>query len=236
VRFVRGRGDAPPGGRSAIGGGAAVTAVFRAAPATIAIAAFTVIVSLIVTLLGLEPQGALYAGFVPGRASLGLAGDIPGLAPVVLTPITSTLVHGGPLHLLFNMVTLVFCGVAVERALGARGIVGLYLLGAYAACAAQWAVDPASPVPMIGASGAASAIVGAYALLYGRQRARSIGPVPGWLLHILWLLAAWTLLNLAVGVLSAQSGMPIAAAAHVGGFLVGLALCRPLLLWRWRGA
>jgi len=213
-----------------------VNSVFRDAPATMAIAIVTALVSLTITLLGLEPHAALYAGFVPGRASLGLAGDIPGLAPVALTPLTSTLVHGGPLHLTFNLVTLVFCGVAAERALGARGVLGLYLLGAYAACAAQWAVAPASPVPMIGASGAASALVGAYALLYGRQRTRDVGPVPGWLLHVLWLLAAWTLLNLAIGVLSAQSGTPIAAAAHVGGFIVGLALCRPLLLWRWRGA
>lgn len=211
-------------------------AVFRSAPATVAIAAVTAIVSLIVTLLGLEQHAALYAGFVPGRASLGLAGDIPGLAPVALTPLTSTLVHGGPLHLIFNLITLVFCGIAVERALGARGVVGLYLIGAYAACFAQWAVEPASPIPMIGASGAASALVGAYALLYGRQRTRDLGPVPGWLLHVAWLLVAWTLLNLAIGVLSAQSGMPIAAAAHVGGFLAGLVLCRPLLLWRWRGA
>lgn len=210
--------------------------VFRSAPATITIAGATAIVSLIVTLLGLEPHAALYAGFVPARASLGMAGDVPGLAPVVLTPLTSTLVHGGPLHLLFNVVTLLFCGVAVERALGARGIVGLYLPGAYVACLAQWAVEPASVIPMIGASGAASALVGAYALLYGRQRTRDIGPIPGWLLHVAWLLVAWTLLNLAIGVLSAGSGMPIAAAAHVGGFVVGLVLCRPLLLWRWRGA
>ncbi|MBM3928199.1 MAG: rhomboid family intramembrane serine protease [Sphingomonadales bacterium] len=209
---------------------------FRSAPATILIAGLTAVVSLIVMVLGLTSHAALYAGFMPARASLGLAGDIPGLAPVILTPLTATLVHGGLLHLTFNLVTLVYCGVATERALGGRGIVVLYLLGAYAACVAQWAVGPQSVVPMIGASGAASAIIGAYALLYGRTRAKTIGPVPGWLLHVLWLLAAWTVLNLAIGVLSVQAGMPIAAAAHIGGFLLGVILCRPLLLWRWRGA
>ena len=209
---------------------------FKAAPATIAIAAVTALVSLIVTLLGLEQHAALYAGFMPARASLGFGGDVAGLAPVVLTPLTSALIHGGLVHLAFNMVTLVYCGVATERALGARGIAILYLIGAYAACGAQWAVEPASILPMIGASGAASAIVGAYALLYGRQRTRDIGPFPAWLLHVAWLLAAWTILNLVVGALSRQAGMPIAAAAHVGGFLAGLALCRPLLLWRWRSA
>ncbi|KQN26155.1 protease [Sphingomonas sp. Leaf33] len=209
---------------------------FKAAPATFVIAGVTAIISLIVTLFGFEPQATLYAGFIPGRASLVLAGDVPGLAPVVLTPLTATLVHGGPLHLLFNLVTLVYCGIATERALGSRGVVVLYLLGAYAACVAQWVVGPQSPVPMIGASGAASAIVGAYALLYGRQKTQDVGPVPGWLIHVGWLLVAWSLLNLAIGVLSAQTGMPIAAAAHIGGFVLGLALCRPLLLWNWRGA
>lgn len=140
------------------------------------------------------------------------------------------------MHLTFNLVTLLFCGIAVERVTGWAGVVVLYLVGAYAAAAAQWAVDPQSVVPMIGASGAASALVGAYALLYGRARTRDIGPVPGWLLHVLWLLAAWTVLNLAIGLLSVQAGMPIAAAAHIGGFLAGLVLCRPLLLWRWRRA
>ncbi|WP_326524288.1 rhomboid family intramembrane serine protease [Sphingomonas sp.] len=213
-----------------------MNAAIRTAPATILIAGVTAVVSLLVTLFGYEQHAALYAGFMPARASLGFGGDVPGLVPVMLTPLTSALVHGGPLHLLFNLVMLVFCGVAAERALGARGIVVLYLAGAYAACAAQWLVEPQSPVPMIGASGAASAIVGAYALLYGRQKTRDFGPVPGWLLHVAWLFAAWTALNLAVGVLAWQSGIGIAAAAHVGGFLAGLILCRPLLLWRWRGA
>lgn len=210
--------------------------IYKRAPATVTIAVVTAVVSLLITLLGLDQHAALYAGFMPARASLGFAGDVPGLVPNILTPLSSALVHGGFLHLAFNLVMLVYTGVAAERAIGARGIVVLYLVGAYAACAAQWAAAPESTVPMIGASGAISAIVGAYALLYGNARTRDIGPMPAWLLHVAWLLAAWTVLNLAVGLLSAQAGMPIAAAAHIGGFIAGLALCRPLLLWRWRGA
>jgi membrane associated rhomboid family serine protease len=148
----------------------------------------------------------------------------------------ATLIHGGLAHLAMNMLMLDYIGVMVERALGSRGVIVLYLVGAYAACAGQWLPDPRSTVPMIGASGAVSALVGAYALLYGRRKTRDVGPVPAWLLHVLWLLAAWAVLNLLVGVLSAQMGMPIAAAAHIGGFVAGLALCRPLLMWRWRGA
>ncbi|MFD1787283.1 rhomboid family intramembrane serine protease [Sphingomonas floccifaciens] len=209
---------------------------YRVAPATVTIAVLTAAISLFVMIFRLSQYTALAAGFIPARASMGFAGEAPGLVPNILTPLTSTVLHGGLLHLAFNLVTLVFCGVGVERALGGRGMVVLYVLGAYAACLAQWAVGPGSPVPMIGASGAASAIVGAYALLYGRQRTKDVGPIPAWLLHVLWLLAAWTLLNLAMGVLSLQAGMPIAAAAHIGGFILGVALCRPLLLWRWRKA
>ena len=210
--------------------------ILKSAPATVAIAAITALVSFAITLLGLEPRAALYAGFMPARASLGFNGDVAGLVPTVLTPLSSALVHGGFTHLAFNLITLIYCGIATERALGAKGVVALYLLGAYSACVAQWGVEPESTIPMIGASGAASAVVGAYSLLYGRQRTKDLGPMPAWLLHVLWLLVAWTLLNVAMGVLSMQAGTPIAAAAHVGGFLAGLALCRPLLLWRWRGA
>ncbi len=201
-----------------------------------AIAAVTAFVSLAATLSGYEAHATIYAGFIPVRATLGMAGDVGGLLPVALTPLGAALIHGGVIHLIFNLVMLVFTGVAVERALGSRGIVALYLIGAYAACLGQWMIEPRSAVPMIGASGAVSAIVGAYALLYGQRRPRDVGPVPGWLLHVAWLLVAWTLLNLAVGLVSIQAGMPIAAGAHIGGFIAGLALCRPLLLWRWRQA
>lgn len=201
-----------------------------------AIAALTVIASLLVTATGFEMVAADVGGFVPVRVGLALAGPDQGTIPVWLTPFTSALVHAGILHLMFNLVMLVYAGVATERALGSRGIVVLYLVGAVAACAAQWLPDPTSAQPMIGASGAVSALVGAYSLLYGRQKTRDLGPIPAWVLHVLWLLAAWTALNLAVGLISASTGTPIAAAAHIGGFIAGLALCRPLLLWRWRRA
>ena len=208
----------------------------RHAPATLIVAGLTILASLFVILTGQDQAAALYAGFIPARLSMGSAGAMPGLLPVALTPLSATFVHGGLLHLVFNMVMLVFTGVATERALGAKGVVVLYLVGAFAAAAAQWIADPASPAPMIGASGAVSALVGAYSLLYGRQRTRDVGPVPGWLLHVLWLAVAWTILNLMVGVLSVRAGMPVAAAAHIGGFVAGLALCRPLLMWNWRSA
>jgi membrane associated rhomboid family serine protease len=208
----------------------------RAAPATFAIVAITTLVSLLITLTGHEPHATLYMGFVPGRASLGWAGNIPGLMPVLLTPLTATLVHGGLLHLGMNMAMLAFTGIPVERAVGRRGIVALYVIGAYAAAFVQWLPDPRAVSPMIGASGAAAAIIGAYAMLYGRSRARAIGPLPVRLVNALWLAVAWSVLNLLVAAVAETAGVGIAAGAHIGGFIAGLALVYPLVAWRWRGA
>ena len=91
-------------------------------------------------------------------------------------------------------------------------------------------------VPMIGASGAISAIVGAYAILYGRPRESKLSPKVARWVHIAWLAAAWTGLQLLVGYASRLNGTGIAAGAHIGGFLAGLLMARPLLRWRYRSA
>jgi membrane associated rhomboid family serine protease len=202
--------------------------------ATITLAAATSAAWLITTTLGLDLQAAYLAGFIPAR--VGTLAAVPGAVPVALTPLTATLVHGGIIHLGFNMLMLVFCGRMVEAALGRWGIVLLYLLGAYAAAAAQFAVDPASAVPMIGASGAISALVGAYALLFGQRRATAIGPISGEIVHVLWLAAAWIGLQLLLNFAATGEGAMIATAAHVGGFVLGLLLARPILRFRYRNA
>lgn len=203
--------------------------------ATLAIAAVTVVVSLAISFLRLEDWASIFAGFIPARASGTL--DIYDALPVWITPLSATLVHGGLLHLGFNTLMLVYAGSQTEKAVGAGGIVVLYLVGAFAAAGAQWMAGPLEQVRMIGASGAISALMGAYSLLYGRNsRARAIGPIPATAVHVIWLAAAWTGINLLVGLLSRGAGMPIAAAAHIGGFIAGLALARPLLMMRWRGA
>jgi membrane associated rhomboid family serine protease len=117
----------------------------------------------------------------------------------------------------------------------------LYLVGAYAAAAAEFAIDPHSPVVMIGASGAGSAVIGAYALLYSRRQLKGWGPISGQWLQVLWLAVAWigiqALLDYsAFGMPGMPAGGAIATPAHVGGFLAGLVLARPLLLFRYRGA
>jgi len=202
--------------------------------ATITLVAVTSLAWLIASSGGLVDVTAMIAGFIPARASGAPA--VPGALPFFITPLSATLVHAGIIHLGFNMLMLGFCGRMVEVALGRWGVILLYLLGAYAAAAAQYAVDPSSTLPMVGASGAISALVGAYALLFGQRRAKALGPIPAEIVHIFWLAAAWIGLQLLLNYAATGEGAMIATAAHVGGFIVGLVLARPILRFRYRNA
>lgn len=209
--------------------------------ATAIITIVTIIVSAFLLLANALPYWAINAGFIPLRMTdLGIPSDHMFAIPSLATPLTATLIHGGWAHIALNLVMLVYCGQFVERALGPLGLVILYVVGAYAAAAGHWAFGPESTAPMIGASGAISAVVGAYALLYGERRAQAIGPVPAGVVHVVWLAAAWIGIQLLMGLAgfgaSVGASGPIAIGAHIGGFLAGLVLARPLLLWHYRAA
>ena len=90
---------------------------------------------------------------------------------------------------------------------------------------------------MIGASGAVSAVVGAYALLYSQRRgvAATSGRFGHWL-QVAWLAAAWIAVQLLIALATTVTQIGIAVAAHIGGFIAGLLLARPLLMWRYRKA
>ncbi|HEX8302321.1 rhomboid family intramembrane serine protease [Sphingomonas sp.] len=208
----------------------------RRITATGAIVAVTVLASILVSLANIEMEASIRGGFIPARLS-GVI-DFTGVAavPALLTPLSCTLLHAGLFHLGMNMLMLVVTGQPTEKTLGPWGLAILYVVGAYAAAAAQWLVDPVSVIPMIGASGAASAVVGAYSLLFGRSRAKAIGPISAQAVHVIWLALAWTAINLLSAFAFLGAGIAVAAAAHIGGFLVGLALAKPLLRWRWRNA
>jgi membrane associated rhomboid family serine protease len=202
--------------------------------ATTIIASITALFSLGILLLGGVERAATLMGFIPARLSGALT--LSPAVPAVLTPLSATIVHGSVLHLAMNLILLVWCGKAVERIVGAGSTVLLYLVGAFVAAGAQYLVDPHSLVPMIGASGAISALIGAFALTYGRPKALVKSPWLNRALNLAWLLAAWIVLQLMVAFLLGQQGLLLATPAHVGGFLAGLALHRPLLLWRYRHA
>ena len=206
---------------------------WRNARLTMGIALVTTVVWLVLELPNLDEWAHLGGGFWPARP----AGD-EGMVPFWLTPLTAAFLHVNFLHLAFNLLMLVFCGRPVESVLGPVGIAILYLVGAYAAAGAQYALDPTAAIPMIGASGAISAVLGAYAMLFGRNKVKIGNPTLALWLNALWLMAAWVILNAAVAFAVSMSlvGIQLAAGAHVGGFLVGILLAYPLLLLRYRGA
>ena len=202
--------------------------------ATNIIVALTALAWLIAAALGQSEKAAYVLGFIPGRFS-GAALPFP-TAPAFLTPLTATLVHSGLIHLGFNLLILVWCGAAVERVLGTTGLVVLYVVGAYAAAAAQWGVNPHATVPVVGASGAISAVMGAFALSFGRAKAFTSNLRINRWINVAWLLIAWIVLQMMMGWLAGGQGYLLATPAHVGGFAAGLLLQRPLLLWRYRKA
>jgi len=207
--------------------------VLRLNSATAIIAIVTVAVSAIAILGGLD-YSAVFAGFIPARLS-GLI-DLTGALPAWITPLSSALIHGGWLHLFINMLMLVFAGSQVERVIGGAGLLFAYVIGAVVAALAQFLFDPSSPIPMIGASGAISALFGLYALFFGRPKQVTRNMRLNRWIHVLWLLATWVILQWMVAYMAGGQGVMLATPAHIGGFIAGLLLQRPLLLWKYRKA
>ncbi|WP_428680586.1 rhomboid family intramembrane serine protease [Sphingopyxis sp.] len=202
------------------------------APLVTGYALLCVVLFILLWITGYQVDAIVRAGFVPGRFGADLILPPGAMVPFALTPLTSAFLHGGWLHLIFNMVMLLYIGRQLEAPLGSKAIAVLLLLGAYAGALAQFLADPQSAVPMIGASGAISALVAVFALIFSRTKTSAIGPIPAHWVRALWLAAAWILIQIALGLSGGGGFGAIAIWAHIGGFLAGLALARPLLRWR----
>jgi membrane associated rhomboid family serine protease len=182
-------------------------------------------------------------GELTGRAPLGF--EVPlsrsldciiDNAPINLfTPITSMFLHGGWGHILGNCLFFWVFGNNVEDSMGRFRFLIFYLLCGLIAAGAHVAIDPASPIPTVGASGAISGILGAYLVLYPRVRVNllviiiviiRIIPVPAWL-----VLVYWFGLQLVMGLPQLTSIRPdasggVAVWAHIGGFVAGVVLIK----------
>ncbi len=166
-------------------------------------------------------------------------GDPSGLGEP-LTVITSAFIHGGWLHLAGNMLYLWVFGDNVEDALGHVRYLLFYLVAAVGAVALQVAIDQNGTIPMVGASGAISGVLGAYLVLYPTA---TIGVLIPWFwffgtfpVPAAFLIGFWFLLQLFSGVASIGTATGVsegvAVWAHVGGFAVGfliVLLLRPLI-------
>lgn len=198
--------------------------------------------------LGLQASGgdeALNAfittwGVVP--ADLSAAWAAGGILTVeTATLITSQFLHGGWLHLLGNLLFLWIFANNIEDDLGRPAFLAFYLGGGIVAALTQVAIDPASTVPMIGASGAIAAVLGGYIVLYPRARITSLVFL-GFFYQLIdvpavVVLGFWFVLQLidalaSLGVAGTSGG--VALFAHIGGFIAGVVAARLLLAFRRR--
>lgn len=157
----------------------------------------------------------------------------PGYGKIpALSALTSMFLHAGWLHLLGNMLFLYVFGNNVEERMGRVGFLLFYLLGGAVAAYGFALADPGSTVPMVGASGAVSAVLGAYLALWPRARVWSLVPVlffiplrlPAWLVLGLWFVLQYVY---AAGYATSGAG-GVAYLAHVLGFVFGFLVALPL--------
>jgi membrane associated rhomboid family serine protease len=152
-----------------------------------------------------------------------------------LTPVISIFLHGSWAHILGNALFFWIFGNNVEDVMGRVRFLVFYLICGLAAAATHIAVDPASPVPTVGASGAISGVMGAYLVLFPRVRVRMFFffvifwrffAVPAWLVLIWWF--ATQLLSGLPEVIAPNPELAggVAFWAHVGGFVAGAALVK----------
>ncbi len=167
-------------------------------------------------------------GFIPallfGQATWA---DGMGLIPSWTTLITSMFLHGGIMHLAGNMLYLWIFGNNIEDVMGHARFLAFYLLCGFIAAMAQALPDTASTIPMIGASGAISGVLGAYLVLFPKAQVQVIIPIGFFIMRTLsagWLLGLWIAFQVISGLASDPSGGGVAWWAHVGGFVAGMAL------------
>lgn len=175
-------------------------------------------------------QQAVYAfGFIP--ATVFLDADLPpdiAVIPPELTVFSSMFLHGSIMHIAGNMLYLWIFGNNVEDALGKSRFIVFYLVTGVAAAFAQGVAAPASEIPMIGASGAISGVLGAYLLLFPHARVLCLIPL-GIVLYpvriaAVFVLGLYLVLQIGSALLANPDEPGVAFLAHIGGFVAGMAL------------
>jgi membrane associated rhomboid family serine protease len=131
--------------------------------------------------------------------------------------------HGDIMHIFGNMLFLFIFGDNLENAIGHIRYLVFYLLCGFAAAVAQIIMGPDSIIPMLGASGAISGVLGGYILLFPRRNVRAIifnfvTTVPAFV-----AIGIWIVYQIVLGYLSPSEGGGVAYAAHIGGFIMGTA-------------
>lgn len=169
------------------------------------------------------------------RDSLGNTGELQHYAtplPVYFNFLSSMFMHGDIMHIFGNMLFLFVFGDNLENLLGHIRYAIFYVVCGCAAAVAQIVMDTGSIIPMLGASGAISGVLGGYLLMFPNRQVRAlifnfVTTVPAFV-----ALGIWIAYQIVVGYLSPSGGGGVAYAAHIGGFVAGLALIKVFAIGR----
>jgi membrane associated rhomboid family serine protease len=203
---------------------------------------FLIVVNVLVFLweisVGMQSHGELNGfikefGLVPRHTVAVLTGQsYDGTATAILPFFTSMFLHGGFLHLAGNMLFLWIFGDNVEDYLGHFRYLLFYLVSGVIAALAQILLNPNSPAPTVGASGAIAGVMGAYFILYPRARVLVWFPpiflfhVPAWLMLGYWFLVQFLSGTATSIAMTSETAGGIAFWAHIGGFVAGVLMIK----------
>ncbi len=150
----------------------------------------------------------------------------PGPAPIYLTILSAMFMHGGFAHIFGNLLYLWIFGDNVEHRFGHTTFLLLYVVSGIAATFAQIALDPDSPVPNLGASGAISGVLGAYLMLFPRNRVYTLFFYRVIAVPAVVAIGIWILFQFVNGygaiMVSQETAGGVAYGAHIGGFIAGV--------------
>lgn len=198
---------------------------------TVGLIAVNVLVFLYEISLGPAAEEFVFAfGAIPSNLVRGLEGGAPAIG-AASSVLTSMFLHGGFMHVAGNMLYLWIFGNNIEDVMGHVRFIFFYLICGVLAAYSHALTDPASHVPMIGASGAVSGVLGAYLLLFPHAKVLTLVPL-GFFIQIIHIpavlvLGIWFLVQTFSGLFSGGQAGGIAWFAHIGGFLAGMALIYP---------
>lgn len=180
-------------------------------------------------------EGIDLSGVQVIRDSLGNTGEVRHFEtplPVYFNFLSSMFMHGDIMHILGNMLFLWIFGDNLENLLGHVRFAAFYIVCGLAAAVAQIVMDTDSIIPMLGASGAISGVLGGYVLLFPQRQVRAIifnflTTVPAFV-----AIGIWIAYQMIVGYLTPAGTGGVAYAAHIGGFIAGVALIKVFAMGR----
>lgn len=160
-------------------------------------------------------------GFVPGYYT----GALPFGWEALVGPFTFTFLHGSWTHILLNGFMMMAFGTGVERWIGGKRLFVFFMLCNLCAALAQFVFDPLSTAPVIGASGGLSGLFAAILLMMQKEQGLGAGNRYG----IMPFVLLWIAISVVFGLMGGPNDSTIAWAAHIGGFLAGFVLFKPVM-------